>query len=125
MLLNGIKYLFFSIYKITSVNYGKEGGAYASFVIVSILASINTITLLGLFNKLIFESPHISLLLLWLTFLALLICNYFFLIHRSKYKKIISSFEMRQTKNISATIKVLTYVIISFVLLVMVISIRQ
>lgn len=124
MLLKGIKYLFFSIYKITSINYGKEGGAYASFVIVSILVSINAITIFGLFNKLILESPHINLLLLCLTFLILLICNYFFLIHRSKYKKIISSFEMMQIKKIEGAIKVLTYVLISFGLLVMVISIK-
>lgn len=124
MLLKGIKYLFFSIYKIASINYGKEGGAYASFVIVSILESINVITLFELFNKLILESPHINLQLIFLTFLVMLIFNYFFLIHTSKYKKIISSYEMIQIKKIEGAIKVLTYVLFSFGLLVMVILIK-
>lgn len=124
MLLKGIKYLFFSIYKITSINYGKEGGAYASFVIVSILLSINAITFVGFFNKLILENSKISLLFLGFIFAVLLITNYFFLIHKLKYKSIISYFQTNQRKGIARILSILTYVFVSFLLFVMMITIK-
>lgn len=124
MLLRGIKYLFYSIYKITSINYGKEGGAYASFIIVSILLSINAITLFGIFTKLVLKNPNISLVLLCSFFVIMLIINYFILIRYLRYKNIISYYEGSQINKVAGVVRVLMYVFISLGLLVMVISIK-
>jgi hypothetical protein len=124
MLLRGIKYLFYSIYKITSINYGKEGGAYASFIIVSILLSINALALFGIFNKLILENPNISLVLICLIFVIMLIINYFILIRCLRYKNIISYYEGSRINKVAGVVRVLMYVFISLGLLVMVISIK-
>jgi hypothetical protein len=124
MILRGIKYLFYSIYKITSINYGKEGGAYASFIIVSILLSINAITLFGIFNKLILKNPNISLVILCFLFVIMLIINYFILIRCLRYKNIISYYEGSQINKVAGVVRVLMYVFISLGLLIMVISIK-
>jgi hypothetical protein len=124
MLLRGIKYLFYSIYEITSINYGKEGGAYASFIIVSILLSINALALFGIFNKLILENPNISLVLICLIFVIMLIINYFILIRCLRYKNIISYYEGSRINKVAGVVRVLMYVFISLGLLVMVISIK-
>jgi len=124
MILNGIKYLFYSIYKITSINYGKEGGAYASFIIVSILLSINTVTFIGFFSKLLFNNPNISLITLSLIFAVLLSANYMLIIYKLRYKSIISYFEGRKKKRIIGVVKILAYVFVSFGLFAMVILIK-
>ena len=124
MLLRGIRYLFYCIYKITSINYGKEGGAIASFIIVSILLSINAITLFGVFNKLILKNPYISLVLLCLFFVIILIINYFVLVRNLGYKNIISYYEESQINKMTGMVSVLMYVLISLGLLVIVISIK-
>lgn len=124
MILNGIKYLFYGIYKITSINYGKEGGAYASFVIVSILLSINAVTIIGSFNKLFFYNPNISLITLSLIFAISLLFNYMFIIYKLRYKSIVSYFEERKKKRIIGTVKILAYVFVSFGLFAMVILIK-
>jgi hypothetical protein len=122
MIIRGIKYIFYSIYKITSINYGKEGGAYASFVIVSMLLSINAITIIGIFNKLILRRSNISMVLLGFLFFLILIIDYFILIRNLRYKKII--FEESQINKVNEVIRVLMYVIISLGLLIIVITIK-
>lgn len=124
MLLRGIKYLFYSIYKITSINYGKEGGADASFIIVSILLSLNVITLFGLFNKLILKDPNFSLVLLVFIFAIILIINYFVLVRNLRFKIIVSYFEKSPKNKVAGVVGVLLYVFISLGLLVIVISIK-
>ena len=89
MILNGIKYLFYCMYKITSINYGKEGGAYASFIIVSILLSINIVSLIGFTSKLFFDKHSISLITLMLIFAISLLFNYMSIIYKLRYKDVI------------------------------------
>lgn len=124
MILKGIKYLLFSIYKIASINYGKEGGAYASFVIVTILMTINAIAIFGFFNKIFFANLNISLIQLSLMFSVLLIVNYFLLIHNGKYKSIISNYTKKKNR-VAGALGILLYVVVSFTLLVMVILIKN
>jgi hypothetical protein len=124
MILNGIKYLFYSIYKITSINYGKEGGAYASYIVVSILLSINFVSLIGFICKLCFDKYNISLITLMLVFVISLFFNYMSIIYKLKYKDVISYFEERKESRVLGVLKVLAYVFISFGFLALVILIN-
>ncbi len=116
MILNGIKYLFYSTYKIALINYGKEGGAIASYIIVSILLSVNVVAIVGFLNKLIFSNPDISFIIFLSIFIISLFINYLLIMNKSKYKNIISSFEEEKKKIRFGTLKILTYIFISFVL---------
>lgn len=124
MILNGIKYLFYCMYKITSINYGKEGGAYASFIIVSILLSINIVSLIGFTSKLFFDKHSISLITLMLIFAISLLFNYMSIIYKLRYKDVILYFEERKKSRLIGVLKILAYVFISFGLLAMVILIK-
>jgi len=112
------------MYKITSINYGKEGGAYASFIIVSILLSINIVSLIGFTSKLFFDKHSISLITLMLIFAISLLFNYMSIIYKLRYKDVILYFEERKKSRLIGVLKILAYVFISFGLLAMVILIK-
>ncbi len=121
MILNGIKYLFYSIYKITSINYGKDGGRDAALIIVSALFSLNAFTVVGLVGKSIFNKQDISLMTMSLIFLISLLSSFMLFFYRKKYKSIIRYFEEKKKKRIMGTLKILAYISISLGLFIMVV----
>jgi hypothetical protein len=123
MILKALKYLFYFFYKITSINYGQEGGAYAAWIIISMFFSINALTLVGLFKKLMLRNSNISLLEMGIIFFLTLVMSFLIFIYTSRYKEFISDSEKFAQKDKSWPIMVEFYIIISFVTLVLVINI--
>jgi|ERR1035437_6125180 hypothetical protein len=122
MILKAHKYLFYFFYKMTSVNYGREGGAHAAYIIISIFFSMNALTLIGLCKKLILKNFNISLLELSVIFVLMLVMSFLIFIYKSRYKKIVSDFNTYPQKDRKWSIMVVFYIIITFVTLVAVIK---
>jgi hypothetical protein len=123
MILKALKYLFYFFYKITSINYGKEGGVYAAFIIISIFFSINALTLVGLFKKLILRNYNISLLELGIIFFLMLGMSFLIFIFKSRYKELISDFETDLQKSKKRPILIAFYIVFSFLTLALTIII--
>jgi hypothetical protein len=109
-MLNGIRCLFYSIYKIAKYNYGEEGGANASFIILSFLFSINLISILGLFLKLFFDIYTISLISWMFIWIIALIINYIIFIYKMRYKEVVLYFEERKKKSLIRGVSTLLYI---------------
>ncbi|HPS82717.1 MAG TPA: hypothetical protein PLA88_00255, partial [Bacteroidales bacterium] len=110
------KYLFFRICMAAKVNYGIAGGAMAAFVIVSLLLSLNTTSLMGIFMKVLFADNNVNVFFIISVYVFFHILNYFLLIYKTKYIKIISYFESAENKKKLGGMKIMMYVFLSFFL---------
>lgn len=85
--------LFLFFYRLAKFNYGKEGGAYASVIIVSILMSMNVISLLTLLLRRFHSEFTVNLVDISIVFLFCLFVYYFHFIYNLKYQKFIRDTE--------------------------------
>lgn len=115
-MIDSIKYLFFRICMAAKVNYGIAGGAMAAFVIVSLLLSLNTTSLMGIFMKVLFADNNVNVFFIISVYVFFHILNYFLLIYKTKYIKIISYFESAENKKKLGGMKIMMYVFLSFFL---------
>ena len=118
MIKRKIEYLFYILWRVSSINYGKEAGIYAALIQISMLFLINVISLIGLIRKLCFSIDKISLLFLIAVFIIMLVINYFYFIYDAKYLRITTNSEFIKSKRISRFAFVLIYAFLSFFLLV-------
>jgi hypothetical protein len=118
-----IEYLFYILWRVSSINYGKDAGIYAAWIQVSILFSINVISLIGLIRKLCFSLDKASLLFLITVFIIMMVINYFYFVYDARYFRITTNSEFIKSKRISRFTFVLIYTFLSILLLVMAISI--
>jgi len=113
------EYLYYKLWKLSSVNYGNEGGSQAAWVQISILISMNVVSLLGLLGKLVFRIHTLSLILMFSIFSITLTINYIYLFHNSKYKNIRAKFEANKSQNMSQIVFVISYILLTIGVFVM------
>jgi hypothetical protein len=112
------------MYIIASINYGKGAGINVSSITLSELILLNIITLFIFINKILFHNFKIIMGFLGLVFLISLILCYFLFMHKARYKQIISHFESTYEKSLTGTLCFLFYFLASFLLFVVVFSIK-
>jgi hypothetical protein len=119
MIIRSIELLFFQVYKITSINFGKGGGAYSAYVVIGTLITINIIALVELVHKIIAKNFYLGPSLDIGIFLAVNVINYFLLIYKSKYIEIVNNSSQYRIKSKILLLRTLVYILITFLLLIL------